>query len=176
MADFSRGRLEDRAKARLLALPGTWLEQLLALVPVDRLRELGESLARAVEPTMTEALDGEGNPSPADVAYALSAALSAHGLGHVVFEQWGDALVVCWEQPPARGEAWNVVAAAAVAAALSKAAHVDLDATMLESAQTDGGTTRVLVASKAVCEHARSRTRAGERFGEVLAQLESGVA
>jgi hypothetical protein len=133
---------------------------------------LGSALATQLEPDARAALAGEQDPSPEDLAYALSAAFAARGLGLAAFEQWGDAVALVWRDPPVSSTVFGDIAASAAATLVSKLTGLNVSGAVIGS---ENGELRVLLASQAVCDHARSRVKAGDAFATILARLERGT-
>jgi hypothetical protein len=166
VVDLPRGRLEG-AQKRVVALGAEAFDTLLARVPIEALTWFGAQLAEAVVTDAKALLDGD-EASPEDVAYAFSAALGLRGLGLVRFEQWGHALVLVWRDAPAHSEAFRDVAASVASRVISTLGGSPVEAALVDTRDEE---LRFLLGTRAVCEHARGRVRAGATWGEVVASL-----
>lgn len=170
VADLPRGRIETRDRRRLVALPADWFITLLERASGDAVTALGAQLGQILEPDVRAVLDGETEPTPDDVAYALSAAMATRGLGTVSIERWGDALVLVWHDPPGKGPNWNEMAAEITASLVARITGLEVACAPI----WDGtGDLRLLLSSRAVCEMARERARQGETLPQILMHLES---
>jgi hypothetical protein len=167
VVDLPRGRLEGRQR-RVLAVPCDAFDALLARVPADGIAAVAAAFAQALESEARGLLEGTNDASPEDVAYALSAALALRGLGTVRFEQWGHALVLVWRDPPSQSEPFQQFAASIASRSVSALGGAPVEAALI-SARPDE--LRFLLASRAVCEHARGRTRAGASWADIVGSL-----
>jgi hypothetical protein len=173
VADLSRGRLEStRPPVRLVALPASWLGELLDQVP-----EAGTRLARTwAAPLAQDArvVLGEDEPSPEAMAYALSCALAVRGLGTVQLERWGDALVLRWMDPPCHGPVFAALGADLLARVVGELMDVPTHGASLGSAEESF--LRVLLGSASACALARELGARGASLPAVLDALAPGGA
>jgi uncharacterized membrane protein len=169
VADLPRGRIETRDHTRLVALPADWFATLVEHTPAGSAGALGATLGSALEADARAALASEQEPSPDEVAYALSAALALRGLGTLRVECWGDALALVWRDMPGGGEAWEELGAAALGALVGRLTGLEVACAPVGR---EGNELRVLLGSRAVCDMARERAKQGEAFPQILARLE----
>lgn len=171
VADLPRGRIETRDRRRLVALPADWLATLLQHAPATASDALGAALGDTLEPDARAALADSEEPTPDEVAYALSAALALRGLGTLHIERWGDALALVWHDGPGADAAWDALAAATVATLVSRLTGL---AVACAPVGREGSALRLLLGSAAVCALARACVEQGEGLPQILARLERG--
>ncbi len=177
VADLPRGRLGSaRSDTRLVALPADLLDALVeqhASAPGRGAGDLVGALAPALVTDARVVLGEAVDPSPDDVAYAVSVAFATRGFGLAAFERWGDALVFVWRDPPCRGGAFRDLAASLAARVVGELTGIDIHGAVVTAGDD---ALRVLLASAETCALARDLGRQGQGLGAVLDQLSPGAS
>jgi hypothetical protein len=132
--------------------------------------EFGRALGRRLGARVSAKLDAQVREASIDaVASALAGELAMAGLGTLVVERWGRALVLVLEGGSlGQGAGADALRAASLEAVLSRATGRDVHATSLSR---DAQKLRVLVASAATVGRARAWLDEGVSWGDVIARL-----
>lgn len=172
VADLPRGRVESpRAAARLLALPSSWVSELIERSP-DAALALSDELAAALTLDATRHLDGLTDPSPEDAAHALSLAFAVRGLGLCRFDRFGDALMLTWTDPPAHGPHFVRFAVALSTRALSRLTDVSLHGAAIAVSPQE---IRVFLGAAEACALVDQLAATGAQPGAILDCLTPGA-
>ncbi len=173
--DLSRGEVhldlpsgEDHAGS--LVVPGDALAALAQAAGVAAAVDFGRALGRRLGARVSMKLDAQVREATIDaVAAALAGELAMAGLGTLVVERWGRALVLVLEGGSlGQGAAADALRAAALEGVLSRATGREVQAAALAR---DGLRLRVLVASAATLGRARAWLDEGVSWGDVIARL-----
>jgi hypothetical protein len=173
--DLSRGEVhldlpsgEDHAGS--LVVPGDALAALAQAAGVTAAAEFGRALGQRLGARVSAKLDAQVREASLDaVASALAGELAMTGLGTLVVERWGRALVLVLEGGSlGQGTGADVLRAAALAGVLARATGREVHTTSLAR---DGQRLRVLVASAATVGRARAMLDEGVSWGDVIARL-----
>lgn len=171
VVDLPRGRIESRLAApeRLVALPSAWLGRVFELAgPFDALADiLAEDLAKDA----LVHLDGEPDPTPDDVATAISFALATRGLGLAEFERWGNVLCVVWRDPPVRSRAFEGFAERVLARVVGDVLGAEASGAVIH--RGDDGVT-VLLGREETCAHVRELVAKGVALPALADHLSLG--
>lgn len=158
VVDFPHGRIESRAATteRLVALPTSWFARVFELdAPFDA---LADALAEPVAKEALDHLDGAPDPTPDEVATALSIALASRGLGLASFERWGDVLCVVWRDPPATSKGFEAFAERVLARVVGDVVGAETEGVVIDRG---GARLTVLLGSEATCAHVRDLVAKG---------------
>lgn len=173
--DLSRGEVhldlpsgEDHAGS--LLVPGDALAVLAQAAGEPAAADFGRALGRRLGARVAAKLQAQvREASIAAVATALAGELALAGLGTLVVERWGKALVIVLEGGSlGQGAAADALRVAALEAVLARATGRELGAAALAR---DGAALRVLIASPATAERARALISQGNRWGDAIAKL-----
>lgn len=173
--DLSRGEVhldlpsgEDHAGS--LVVPGDALAALAQSAGVMAAAEFGRALGRRLGARVSAKLDAHVREASIDaVASALAGELAMAGLGTLVVERWGRALVLVLEGGSlGQGACADALRAAALEGVLARATGREVHATPLAR---DAHRLRVLVAGAATVQRARAWLDEGVSWGDVIARL-----
>lgn len=173
VVDFPHGRIESRAGSteRLVALPSSWFARVFELdAPLDG---LADALAEPVAKEALDALDGDPDPTPDDVATAISIALGARGLGLVSFERWGDIVCAVWRDPPAASKGFEGFAERVLARVVGDVIGLDASGVVIDRG---GGRLTVLLGTDETCAHVRALVAQGVGLPGLADHLIAGDA
>lgn len=153
VVDMPRGRIELQTptRVRAVALPATWLGAVFESVSGAG-DKLADQLADQLSRDALEILDGAPDPMAEEVAYSLSVAFAVRGLGTVLFERWGDALAIVWNDPPGESAGFDAFASRLMARVVSDVTGLETSAARVESRP---GATVFLLADERACSRAR---------------------
>lgn len=171
VVDFPRGRIESRAQEteRLVALPAAWFARVFELPgPFD---DLADALAEALAKDALVHLDGENDPTPEDVATAISVATAARGLGLVSFERWGDLLCVLWRDPPVASKGVEGFAERVFARVVGDVIGLDVSGVVIDR---DAARLTVLLAREETSAHVRALVAQGVTLPRLADHLTAG--
>lgn len=173
VVDFPHGRIESRAAAteRLVALPASWFARVFDLdAPLGA---LADALAEPVAKEALGHLDGAPDPTPDEVATALSIALASKGLGLAAFERWGDLLCVVWRDPPASSRGFEAFAERVLARVVGDVVGAEISGVVI-----DRGAARltILLGADETCAHVRGLVEKGVGLPALADHLTVGDA
>jgi hypothetical protein len=180
--DLSRGEVhldlpsgEDHAGS--LVVPGDALATLVQAAGDAAAAEFGRAIGRRLGARVSAKLQAQVREASIEaVANALAGELALTGLGSLLVERWGKALVLVLEGGSlGQGAAADALRAGALEGVLARATGRELGVAPLAR---DGSTLRVLIASPATAARARDLLGQGVRWGDAIARLHgaSGAA
>jgi hypothetical protein len=178
--DLSRGEVhldlpsgEDHGAS--LVVPGDALATLAQAAGTAAAADFGRALGRRLGVRVAARLGASVREATIDlVVTAMAGELAIAGLGALVVERWGRALVLALDGGSlGAGDADDALRAGALEGVLARATGRELRTTKLAR---DGEKLRVLVANVATIERARGWLDRGDAWGDVIARLHAGAA
>jgi hypothetical protein len=176
--DLPRGRLEaaprsgqEGAAERLVAMPSAWFGDLIECLP-DGVESFADRLVTPLLDEVTASLDDAQTATPEELAWSLSRAFGARGLGLISFERWGEALVLVWRTPPGSGQNFQDFGARLVSRLLGDLLGVRTRGVTLDA---NAQVLRILLASPETCQDVRALVFQGRPTTEVLDLLTTGT-
>jgi hypothetical protein len=170
--DLKRGAASDVKGARLVLVPSSAVEAMEQSHPAAA-TQLGAELGRACGARVAGRLGGDSgvrNATLEVVVSHLAGELAVAGIGSVVIERWGRAMVIVVTNPSVSGD---VFIGAVLAGAIRGATSRDVATASLGKHQ---GAMRFFVGSKNTADKVSDLVARGTSHGEVLASIQGGAA
>lgn len=168
--DLNRGQVTLNGGAAVLVIPAEVLAQLCAGLDVATVRQFGSMLGRHAGARVRARLSAALSPTLEVMVDHLGGELSLAGLGSLVMERWGQALVVRIESCPlAQGQE---LMSAYIEAALQAAVGREVVALVLERGASS---IRLLLCSKGASMKVKGWLAGGTSWGDALAALHQGA-
>lgn len=164
--DLDRGQVTLSGGAAVLVIPAEILAQVCAGLDVTAVRQFGVMLGRHAGARVRARLSAAFAPTLEVMVDHLGGEMSLAGLGSLVMERWGQALVVRIESCPlAQGQE---LMSAYVEAALQVAVGREVTALLLERGASS---IRLLLCNKAASAKVKGWLAGGASWGDALAAL-----
>lgn len=163
--DLKNGAASDARGSRLVLVPAAALEAL----DDAALEALGAVIGRACGARVAGRLGGDAGVRAAQLEVAVShlaGELAVAGLGALVLERWGRAMVAVVTNPSVGSDGF---VAAVVGSAISAASGRELSAAPIGR---QGNTIRFFLGSRATADRARDLSASGQSHAQILAALQ----
>lgn len=164
--DLNRGQVALSGGAAVLLIPAEALAHVCAKLDVAAVRQFGSLLGKPAGGRVRARLSAASPPTLEMMVDQLGGEMSLAGLGSLILERWGQALVVRIESCPlAQGQE---LMSAYIEAALQAAVGRDVTALVLERGASS---IRLLLCSKTASMKVKSWLAGGTSWGDALAAL-----
>lgn len=165
--DLNRGQVTLDGGGPLVLLPADVLTAVCGQLDVGVVRQLGAALGKQAGMRIRARLQRLGAPSLEVMVEQLGGELSLGGLGSLVLERWGQALVARIDGCPLSTHGPELLGGYVEGALLTS---VDREVTALALEQT-AQSVRLLLGGKAASARIKSSLQAGGSWGDALAAL-----
>jgi hypothetical protein len=169
--DLGRGRVSVDNSTLRLVLPADALQKLCESAGEEATRDFGRSLGTEMGRRVANRLPAIQLASIEDVVEHLGGEMALMGLGSLSVERWGKALVFVVSDGPF-GSAGEAFVSAILQGAMQRALSREVTALLLSR---EGARARFLATSAQVSSKVEAWLASGVKWGEALAQLQSGA-